>query len=280
MEWERAKTYILLFFVLLNIVLGGLLVLERRRYTVVPAREQAIIEIMERNNIYMDADIPRRFPPMRVMYVGGFCYDEYELAEIFFGTSDFQRLQQGNLFIHEYSELVISHGFVSYSNPFGHGEGLTAFTLAAVEALATHFVDARWPDFELDSVFEEPEMMRLTFRQVYRGYMIHSNFIEIFVKEQGIVQVELQFAEVLGIERDRQQIAASDEVLLTFVQRIRSHAQAAPVVITHMDLVFLQEEGSPDPEGRYRAEPFYRIFIAGDEGDPFLINAVSNEIIN
>jgi len=45
-------------------------------------------------------------------------------------------------------------------------------------------------------------------------------------------------------------------------------------------LVFFQEEGGVDADSLDRAVPFYRIFINGTGSDPFLINAVTNEILN
>jgi len=285
MEWERAKTYILLFFVLLNLFLGGLLLMERRRYSITPEREQAIVTIMYRNNITMDTRIQRRFTPMRIMYVSGFYYNEQDLREIFFGDARVVRMstQRGYVLSYEQGRLEIDHGFISYDNPMGHGgedAWLTNLSQNVAESLADNFVQAHWTDFILDDIVEGPDWFNLTFRQVYRGYMIHTNFIEILVTERGIIRVEMQFGQVLGMGSERHMIAAPDEVLLTFVQRVRLHAMVSPVSVIHMDLVYLQEEGSPDPEGRYLLEPFYRVFIYGNEGNPFLINAVTNEIIN
>ena len=287
MEWERAKSYLLLFFILLNLTLGGLLLLERRRYTVTPEREQAIITIMNQNNIAMGTRLMRRFPPMRGMYVSGFYYDEYQLAEIFFGDADVHHVstQHRHVFTYGEARLVIAHGFISYDNPQGHGgeEGRPA-VLCRMEArrLSDNFVEGNWPDFSLDDVFIGLDWLRLSYRQVYRGHVIHTNFIEIIVTDMGIVQVEMQYSQVLEMADDTRPIVAPDLALLTFVQRIRaiSNTQAYPMVIDHMDLVYFQLEGSTDPDGSYPVVPFYRVFIYGDGGDPFLINAFTNEIIN
>ena len=284
MEWERAKTYILLFFVLLNIILGSLLVVERRRYSITSGREQAIIEIMHRNNITMEAQVMRRFPPMRLMYIGGFDYDVEELIGIFFGDATVGRAytQHRSVFTHGQGELTIAHGFISYDNPSGHGgraQWMPDLNQAEAERLSNAFVQAHWADFRLEDVFVGPDWVHFSYRQVYRGYVIHSNFIEVLVTERGIVQVEMQFGRVLEVDRERQPITAPDEALLTFVQWIRPRVMA-PITVIRMDLVYFQDEGSPDPDGRYRLEPFYRVFIGGGERDPLLINAFTNEIIN
>jgi len=286
MEWERAKTYILLFFVLLNLILGAFILAERRHFILTPQREQDIILIMNQNNISMDARLLRRFPPMRVMYIGGFYYDRDQLVEVFFGNADIERVfgPRGYVISSNNGQLVLDHGFVSYDNPNGHGgsnywiSGSLDQVLA--QSITDAFVSTHWPDFVLDDIVVGPDWLRFSYREMYRGYMIHTNFIEIIVTNKGIVRVEMQFGEVVEMQRDRMPITAPDEVLLTFVQRVRNHALDSPMIVTHMDLVYFQEEGSPNPEGQYKVEPFYRIFIDGDEGDPFLINAFTNEIIN
>ncbi|MCL2527406.1 MAG: hypothetical protein FWE42_03220 [Defluviitaleaceae bacterium] len=285
MEWERAKTYILLFFVLLNLTLGGLLIIERRRYTLSPEREQAIVEIMYQNNITMDARVIRRFAPMRLMYVGGFYYDVDKLSDIFFGNAAVNRVAtaHGYTITHGQGELTIAHGFISYNNSSGHGgraQWMPDVDRAQAERVANDFVRANWPDFRLEDVFIGPDWVHLSYRQVYRGYVIHSNFIDFIITERGIVQVEMQFGQVLEIDRERQPIAAPDEALLSFIQRFRYPFQDTPMTVIRMDLVYFQDEGSPDPNGRYRLEPFYRVFIGGNERDPLLINAFTNELIN
>jgi len=282
MEWEKAKNYLLLFFVLLNLTLGGLLFMESRRYNVTPEREQAITIILGRNNIAMDTRLMRRFAPMRAMSVSGFDYDADELVRIFFGNDLVQRTvnERGYEVNRRPAELLISNGFVSYTNPRGRGE-IAELTDAEAQRLADAFVRANWPDFRLDIIYSGEDWFLLSYRQVYRGHKIHSNFIEFFVTPNGIERVEMQFGRVQGWEStDQQPIVSPDEALLVFVQRVRAHTQVMPMVIRHMDLVYFLEEGGTDPDVTHRAVPFYRIFVAGEGSDPFLINAFTNEMIN
>jgi len=277
MEWERAKSLIVLFFVLLNLALGSMLLMESRRYTVTAERENAIIEILERNNITMETGLLRRFQPMRAMNITGFYYNVDELQRIFFGNTTVTRTSNfsGYIITRRPAELIISNGFISYDNPRGHG-GIVPSELSIAEAqrLTDAFVRANWPEFELDGVYEGDDRLRFSYRQVYRGHVIHSNFIEFIVTEIGIVRVEMQFGQVLGWDSENQPIAAPDEALLTFMQRNWAFALVAPMVITRMDLVYFQED-----QYGHLAIPFYRVFISGSS-DPFLINAVTNEMFH
>ena len=282
MEWEKAKSYLLLFFILLNLALGGLLFMESRRYSITPEREQAILTILDQNNITMDTRLMRRFTPMRTMNVSGFYYDADELVRIFFGNATVQRTTnfRGYVVTRRPAELVVSNGFISYTNPNGRGE-MDELNIDEAQRLTDAFVSANWSDFILDIRYSGGDWFFLTYRQVYRGHRIHSNFIEFYVTKDGIVRVEMQFSQVFGWEStDQQPIVSPDEALLTFVQRVRPHAQVSPMSIIRMDLVYFQEDGSTDPNATHRAIPFYRVFVAGEGSDPFLINAVTNEMIN
>ena len=283
MEWEKAKSYLLLFFVLLNLALGGLLLMENRRYRVTPEREQTIINILAQNNITMDTELMRRFTPMRTMRLSGFYYNTDELVRILFGNASVQRDPdnfRGYVVTRRPAELVISNGFVSYNNPNGRGY-IDELTPANAQALTDAFIRAYWPDFNLDIIYEGEDWLLFSYRQVYRGNMIHSNFIEFFVTAGGIMRIEMQFSRLLEWESmDRQPIVSPDEALLTFVRRVRYHAQVSPMRITHMDLVYFQEDGGVDEDVTHRAVPFYRIFVYGGGSDPFLINAITNEMIH
>jgi len=284
MEWEKAKSYILLFFVLLNVVLGGLHLNERRRYTVTPEREQAIISIMRQNNIEMEARFMRRFPPMSALYIAGYDYDLNKLTDIFFGTDEsLMRAtgRHGYVFTASNNRLAIENGFISFDSPQGMDNRPNGFMFTQTNAqrLTDGFVRAHWPNFRLDDVSDVPGGIRFSYRQIHQGHIIHTNFIEIVVSEAGIIRVDMQYGHVMDW-LDQRPIAAPDEVLLTFVQQIRLFITPnTPLVITHMDLVYFQEEeGSAAPTARYLAVPFYRIFTS-QGGDPFLINAFTSELL-
>jgi len=298
MEWERAKNFLLVFFLLLNVVLGALLVWENSRYSITNEQERLIRTVLNRNNISIYRIPTERFPPMRPINVTGFYYDTYALVEIFFenpaGVTHTQHLGS-HIFECFYSDSImeIFHGFVSFDKPAGFAKYGDEVLLAAVHsnlsldtarALTDVFVHAHFPDFVLDSVIHVGasgiiEGLRLTYRQNYHGMLVHSNFVEFFVEDIGIVAIEMEFGEILGHTGSPSMISSPDEALLAFVQRMRHITPERPMIITHMDLVFFQEYVSDQP-GPYQAVPFYRIFIEGDEDRPFLINAFTNTIID
>jgi hypothetical protein len=294
MEWERAKTYILVFFLLLNAALGILLAMENRRYTMTGEQEALIRTVLAQNNITIYRMDMRDFPPMRPIEITGFYYDEetiQSLVHIFFPpTEDVERVDTGreghHLFLYGDSRLEIANGFIEYRNPHGlpqlGGASLllqppAEVTRDSARRQANQFINTHFPDYVYDADFEERGNWRVIYRQKYNGLLIHSNFIEILVAPVGIQQVEMQFGAVRGPIGSPLMIFSPDEALLAFTQRVRHITQEEPMTITRMDLVYFQEYIS-DQEGPYHAEPFYRIFTAGNEAVPFLVNAFTNVV--
>ena len=264
MEWERCKNILLVFFLILNITLAALLWHENRRYTVTSEQEQIIKTIMFRNQISMYDTLIRQHRPMSSLYVGGFYYSRYELMNIFF-AGDIDITHDGDMLIMEDSTgrlIIYESGFITFDN-FSRFDGVTP----------DEFIYKHFPDFVLDSSSGN----WLTFRQVYRDRIIHSNTIDIFVRDDNITHIEMLFGQVIGLTGENQEIFSSALALLSFIQSARGIFPDTPIIITRMDLAFFQDYGSPDPQGVYLAVPYYRIFIEGNDM-PFLINALTNNV--
>ena len=293
MEWERAKNYILVFFVLLNIGLALLWFMEYNRYVMTAEQERIIRDILSQNNISMYTRPMRRSPPMRPLNVTGFYYDEDWLLEIFFDDPAQATTISPNVFACDKGRLEISHGWISYEahEPYGFRDtGARVLSVDGSEltrdiaaGLTDEFMRSYFPEFRQDSIFYvvnahgAPEGVRIVYRQMYRGQIIHSNFAEFWVTTNGIERIDMRFGRVLGHDGHSQMIFSPDEVLLTFAQRMRHTHELQ--VITHMDLAYFQEYICDQPGNDFFAIPFYRIFVVGDDR-PFLINAYTNVIID
>jgi len=294
MEWERAKNYILIFFLLLNLGLGLLLYVESRRYTLTGEQEHRIHSVLAQNNISMYIFPPRRFPPMRTLSVTGFYYDTDALLQVLFENPYYVERSQafgGYVFQNGSSRMIISNGFIFFEDPDGFRRNRvpginplapesTPLTHACASVLTDAFVRSYFPGFVHDRFFfvDDGYGIRIIYHQEYRQQLVHSNFIEFLVTSTGIVQIEMQFGEIQGFVGEQRMIFSPDEALLRFAQRVRHITQEEPISIRRMDLVYFQEYVS-DQNSVYNAVPFYRIFTCrGDR--PFLVNAFTNMIID
>ncbi|MCL2223932.1 MAG: hypothetical protein FWB96_03065 [Defluviitaleaceae bacterium] len=285
MEWERAKNIILVAFILLNLGLAGLLFMEHNRYTLTTDRISTIHTVLSENNINLYTAPMRRFAPMRHLELSGFYYDIPALLEIFFyGAENViqeETEERHYRFKTDYSLLEISNGFIFFDNSLGLCESRNSFyeqiSQADAVKISDEFIETHFPDFVREIVLDAygGDGVQVVYRQKYRGQIILSNEIEFLITAHGIQWVELQFGRVIGHSAESRMIFAPDEILITFMQRMRHRAMENPIFITGMDMVYLIEYASDHAGQVYPAVPFYRIFIMGDDSE-FLINAYTN----
>jgi len=292
MEWERAKNYIIVFFILLNATLGILLTIENRRYTITSDQERLIRTVLSRNNIIMYRMPMRQFSPMRPIEVTGFYYSQEDieaLVEILFeNPQDVEHTYNlGNhRFVYGNISLEITSGFITYKNPYGFRQAVdnTLFSLpnedvtyGSAVRLTDIFVNNYFPDFVQDGrPTEEGGGIRIIYLQEYHGQLILSNSIEFLVTPVGIYQIEMEFGQILGHTGTPLMIFSPDEALFAFAQRVSPTTQETPKTIASMDLVYFNKYFSYQ-YGPYHAVPFYRIFTRCQIDQPFLVNAFTNE---
>ncbi|MCL2200311.1 MAG: hypothetical protein FWB80_15480 [Defluviitaleaceae bacterium] len=221
---------------------------------------------------------------MRHLDIGGFYYDVPALLQVFFpegvevtrgetAEGDYLFETENNSF----GQLEISNGFISFDNRGNLGEN-RGEDISREEAIAVsrEFIDLHFPDFVLDSVLPAPGGYGwdIIYRQEYRGRIISTNEIT-FVFSDGLDWIDMRFGKVIGHSAEPRMIFAPDEILLTFMQRMRHEAMENPIFITEIDIVYFQEYQSNLEGSVYPAVPFYRIFVQ-DHDMPFLINAYTN----
>jgi len=283
MEWERAKNIILIAFVLLNLGLAGLLFLEDSRYTMGQERVRTINTVLSDNNIVLYTHLMRRFPPMRHLNIAGFDYDVSALVQIFFDDPN-SAIQEEKpdghyVFTDGIARLEVLSGFVSFvsfdKEPI-LGENVYEIPHAQAIIHSDNFIARNFPDFVRDIVFDEygGGGVRVIYRQEYRGRLIYSNNIEFLISSRGIEWVDMHFGQVLGYSAETRRIFAPDEILLTFMQRMRGDN---PIFINAIDMVYMKGYWSDTPGAVYPAVPVYRIFVR-DSDFPIKINAFTNVI--
>ena len=285
MQWDRAKNFMLIFFLLANVMLAALIHYDSNSYTLTREMENAIFAVFSQNDIEMNYPIPRQFSPKRPLLVAGYDYDIERLLSTFFppyAIEEIEHTEGANreVFTWEDLRLVISSGYIVFDS------GLTALGVpdkSAAITLTQSFIREHYPDFRLDiySTREVRRGLRIFYRQEYQGHLIHTNFVEFLVTGDGddliIEQVDIQYGRPLNFTYAPRELIGPDEALLTFVQIIRQQTDA-PILITYMDIAYIQTSVgflSETYAPTIYAEPVYRIFIDGWV-EPFRINAFRN----
>lgn len=276
----------LVFFLLANILLLALIRHETGNHTLSRERESAILNVLEQNNIIVYYHIPRQFSPMRPLQVAAYEYDFNRLVDIFFPyyADEISHAKDINLDIFSWENnyrLVISNGYISFTRE--RGAGGVPDTYASI-ALTQAFIREHYPDFRLDIHSTRQARrggLRIFYRQEYQNTMIYTNFVEFLITGEGhdiiIEEVDIQYGRPIGFAYAPRELVGPDEALLTFVQNVRLQNDT-DIIISHMDIVYFQTmPGLIETYTPIYAEPFYRIFIEGQD-EPFLINAYTNRL--
>jgi len=218
---------------------------------------------------------------MQALQVSGYDYDIPRLLAIFFpyyAEISHESDTNWDEFTWQNLRMTISNGYISFVS----GQNVTGVPdRDAAIAITQSFIQEHYPDFSLDiqsTRLARRGGLRIFYRQVYQGHLIHSNFVEFLVTGEGeqlvIEEVDILYGSPIGFAYMPRELVGPDEALLSFVQNFH---RSEPVLITHMDIVYAQTVSGLRTYAPIYAEPFYRIFIEGQD-EPFLINAYTNQM--
>ena len=286
MDWNKAKNLIIIFLMGLNVVLLLLIFMHSPRHTLAHAQEAAILEVLRANNVAIHAPIPRSYAPMAQMRLFSPHYDMTALHAFFFDedavltrTTDYEQVVYTDQ--HNRTLTIFSDGLVLFDGLFLSADEFGAATIREVcDALVA--ASALTPNF----IFDHPDPhgiatdrgYRLEYRQLFNGQLVFGNFIAFSVTEEGIVQIAYNYASVDGFESNRRSLISPDEALFAFMRHMLNlYGIEREAVVTHMDIVYHQEESPGRDVTVFVAVPCYRFWVEGME-NPYLINAYTGRI--
>ena len=88
MDWEKVKKIVIIFLVILNCGLYFLNYIERQKYVLSKAQENAIYKVLEKNNIGLYTNILNNFSPKRELIVSTKDLDIEHIKSIFFNKEE------------------------------------------------------------------------------------------------------------------------------------------------------------------------------------------------
>jgi hypothetical protein len=279
MNAEKVKNVIIILFIILNAALFILLQLENNRFRLDAAQENAIRQLYKAHNIEISAAIPRNFNPMRSLYFLPYHYDMQKYEAFFFPDEEPERstwLDNLELRGANDRELILSGGLLRYYNPNGHSTQTfldRGFKdIPSSRKLADDFVrDLLPPDlaFTFDYWMDWPEwgeeLLMFAYRGTYQGYMVHDNYVRIWISQIGIIRATFSFSGIpQSFSNHYREIHSADEALFAVLHDIirnRIHGGAGGVNITDISFAYMLHDTPVDDEIFARAMPCYRITV-------------------
>ncbi|MBE6013203.1 MAG: hypothetical protein E7234_11695 [Lachnospiraceae bacterium] len=284
MEWEKAKTIVIVFLVILNSILGFLWYKNSLKYTLDDEQKKNIITLLENKDISLNTDFIEKHDPMKKLELTVNLYDERDILKIFFKEGASPENKGDNYRpVYETGDevLAINQNIILYSSNM-KGEKLALDRKAALK-LCQDFIDKmgdKGKGYKLDIIPEDiSQGGTIIYTQRINKNIIYNNYIKFTVGEYGISNVEYSYGLPVGYSGDTREIASCDEALFTFMVTIRNET-TEKISIEKIDLVYFKEE---DTQTGFTAVPCYRVLYKREntpEGsyNIMLINAYTNKI--
>lgn len=285
MEWGRAKKFVIVLLVLLNVCLAVLNYQQERTGAMTAAQERAIFEVLSHNGITMYTDLITETQPMSRLSVMVPSYTKEELEKTFFDGEKTVVVPGKTSMVYRSDQIeMILEG------PYGQLEFMDVekeqgeITRGSAVQLAETYMNSikeAFPDFVSADVLDTEDGCCVEFYQKYDGHSVFSNWFKVYVCAQGIYRVEFSYCQIQGYQGDKKDIFYADEALLTFMRALlQEDAGTGEVTVNRMELGYdLVEQTESVSGGTLNLVPCYRIDTMELDA-PYIINAYTCEVVS
>ena len=283
MEWGRAKQFVIVLLVIINVALAGLNYRQRQENTMTSAQERAIFEVLSQNGITLYTELPTDAVSMQRLEVELPEYSKETLERLFFGSEKTTVTVKGtqNVYRNEYGVLTIDGAHGVYKKALVES-GKGDLTKADAQKAAQQFIDGTEHFF---GTYDEPTVKeldygyRVDFYGMHKRENIYANYFSILVTKSGIREIEFEYCPIVGYSGEKRELAFSDEALLTFMREWKKNGTVEQATIQRIELGYdKMERSTAATDGSIYLDPCYRIYLMEEE-EPYLVDAYTCQIV-
>jgi len=288
-DWPRAKTILIVAFLILNSVLAAqLYLLPLFDLSARPVSLAAIKEVLAGKGTELTATLPRRGPTAPFALLSTPAYSDREITTIardLLGEGVARVTVGGSLggesavsYRGLGGQLVVvtARGLVSYENQAAVGGG-GAITAEEAASKAAEFVREHVGEtgFVFEGVTElEPGGFRVDYLQRFRGSFVFPGYITLVVKSDGVAAMWMLRLRVSFETGSARRILSAAEAVLSLVNHRQNAGDTQALSVEKVDFGFHSPiYDTVDP--MWRGVPVWRIHTSRGE---FFINAHSGVI--
>jgi hypothetical protein len=274
MDWDKAKSMTIVFLLALNLFLTVLVLINRNEYRMDNAQRKAVIELLEANGIHINTNVMLSYRPMKQLDMRVYVYEPQELTSIFFEEEPERIVQLDKvIYTKDDESLTVQNGYITYDRVSGTDS--LAPTEQNSQRIASEYLKGMgdiFSSFKPDDIFPYEDGYRVTFCEHYKNYIVYSNMVEIYVTSLGVTRVDIQYNTPVRFDGQAMEICSPDEALLNFMHKYLSEMGQTEAEVERIDLVYIQNERTDQPDAELKAMPYYRVTVATLEA-PYIINA-------
>jgi len=276
MNWNKAKNIVIVALVILNLVLLAVSSFTKDEYTLNAENEKAIISLLNKNGIYLSAEIPERFEPLPYLIMNKAQYDDMELKKIFFSASEEVKRSvefEATIFRTDKKTLTIKENGISYYNE-NENAVLENLDTQKAQKEAEKIINAvmKNKNYELKKLELSEDKYYLKYYEVYLKNKVYNNSVDIVISKNGIESMELIRYDIAGFYGTNKKICSPDEALLAFLYELRDK-KTGDILIDDVEIGYYFEEYN----SQSRAVPCYRISLKNSK--VYYVNAYTGNIV-
>lgn len=232
MDWKRAKTTLIIIFILLNAVLAGILYKDVRAEQVSQRTIENTRLILDQNNIHIECPIPKETGADYILKNEEQPLDKKAIASALLGDN---YMKTGdNTYEYGTKKLIFSTGSgFEYTDPDA-GQKIYTNTKEGIDVYLKNLADKieiPFDEFRQDGYKNDKEV-RATYKGYYKGYNVFDNYIDVIVRNSGIETIRYQYKKPMSITPRDINIIPAYEILITKV------TQKPGITIQDVDIGF------------------------------------------
>ncbi|NLK44397.1 MAG: hypothetical protein GX300_08395 [Tissierellia bacterium] len=197
MDWSKAKTILIIAFIVTNILLGYVLLSSEKQVetTLKDSFVEDVIEILGRKEIIINTDIPREIPSLNTLTVEYEAIEPYEANRIFFnGEGKVENKEAGVIeIVFEEEYLTITNKkYLSYTNNNMKEMYPDLNEEKAIE-LALDFLEQRKynvSDMKLSFIKRYENGYNLEFTKLYNDRYLEKSNTSVVIDSSGVKKME------------------------------------------------------------------------------------------
>lgn len=240
MDWSKAKTILIVIFLILNIFLIINIAGKESRVTVISQKDILEIQtILKNNGILLEASLPNEIKPKALLKVEDIVYDENNMVNKFIGENSVKSTNENStVYIKDSKMLEINKNksiIFTDSNP---KDTLTDISKSNVKKYFEGYLRNRGinlKNVELASFSQTNEGYKVKFVQVFDNNPIFVSYFDVNLTNAGITKLSGRWINPIGFIEASKDIKSPTEILLMFAKDI-SNANTNNTVIKSMSL--------------------------------------------
>ena len=288
MNLSRSKKIIILVLVILNIVLLALRIADKPDYTISSDREKAVYEVLGKNNIALYTELMTSYEPMQQILVSSTEANVEKILPAFFSSTENMEMTiefSKTIYSDKYKILTLGENTLLFED-YTPTDEIPDYSYNQASNAASNFCEVIMAalnfskNVELEKNYFKNEEYTFRYVESYNKSKLFCNYIDITVKNGKILRAEASRYGVDGFTGNKQNIAAPDEIMLTFLYELKKNDLSYGIIITDMEIGYDFQSSDDIASGdSLSLVPCYRIYIQGID-KPFTINAYTNELID